>query len=111
MAMSLATPDRIRTLQRKLYLKAKAEPDYRFYLLYDKVHRSDILRHAYDLVRANGGAPGVDGVSCAAIEALGLESWLDGNRDRTANQDVSAPAGAPGDDPEARRRWKQDHRA
>ena len=53
--MSLATPDKIRTLQRKLYLKAKAGPDYRFYLLYDKVHRSDILRHAYDLVRANGG--------------------------------------------------------
>src|SRR5690242_11880326 len=76
--MSLATPDRIRTLQRKLYLKAKAEPDYRFYLLYDKVHRTDILRHAYDLVRSNRGAPGVDGVSCAAIEALGLESWLAG---------------------------------
>jgi len=78
LAMSLATPDRIRTLQRKLYLKAKAEPDYRFYLLYDKVHRTDILRHAYDLVRSNRGAPGVDGVSCAAIEALGLESWLAG---------------------------------
>src|SRR5690348_18388308 len=76
--MSLATPDRIRTLQRKLYLKAKSEPDYRFYLLYDKVHRTDILRHAYDLVRSNRGAPGVDGVSCAAIEALGLESWLAG---------------------------------
>src|SRR5437763_15723998 len=76
--MSLATPDRIRTLQRKLYLKAKAEPDYRFYRLYDKVHRTAILRHAYDLLRANGGAPGVAGVSCAAIEALGLESWLAG---------------------------------
>jgi RNA-directed DNA polymerase len=76
--MSLTTPDKIRTLQRKLYLKAKAEPDFRFYLLYDKIHRADILRHAYDLVRANKGAPGVDGVSCAAIEAAGLESWLDG---------------------------------
>jgi RNA-directed DNA polymerase len=76
--MSLTTPDKIRTLQRKLYLKAKAEPNYRFYLLYDKVHRADILRHAYDLVRANKGAPGVDGVNCAAIEAAGLESWLDG---------------------------------
>jgi len=74
--MSLATPDNIRTLQRKLYLKAKAEPNYRFYLLYDKIHRADILRHAYDLVRANRGAPGVDGVSCAVIEAAGLESWL-----------------------------------
>jgi RNA-directed DNA polymerase len=76
--MSLATPDNIRTLQRKLYLKAKAEPDYRFYLLYDKVHRADILRHAYALVRANKGAPGVDGVSYAAIEAAGLECWLAG---------------------------------
>src|SRR5213596_2866003 len=76
--MSLATPDNIRALQRKLYLKAKAEPDYRFYLLYDKVHRTDILRHAFDLVRANGGAPGVDGVSCAMVEAAGLENWLSG---------------------------------
>jgi len=76
--MSLATPDKIRTLQRKLYLKAKAEPGYRFYLLYDKVHRTDILRHAFDLVRANGGAPGVDGVSCAMVEAAGLENWLSG---------------------------------
>jgi RNA-directed DNA polymerase len=44
--MSLATPDSVRTLQRKLYLKAKAEPAYRFYLLYDKLYRADVLRHA-----------------------------------------------------------------
>src|SRR3954470_18706671 len=76
--MSLTTPDKIRTLQRKLYLKAKAEPDFRFYLLYDKVYRADILRHAYDLARANRGAPGVDGVDFAAIEAAGREDWLHG---------------------------------
>jgi RNA-directed DNA polymerase len=75
--MSLQTPEAIRTLQRKLYGKAKAEPGYRFYLLYDKVWRPDILRHAYDLARANDGAPGVDGVTFAQIEAAGREDWLD----------------------------------
>jgi RNA-directed DNA polymerase len=74
--MSLQTPDAIRTLQRKLYGKAKAEPGYRFYLLYDKVWRKDILRHAYQLACANDGAPGVDGVTFDRIEAAGLEDWL-----------------------------------
>src|SRR3954464_3210734 len=74
--MSLATPDSIRKLQRKLYLKAKDEPAFRFYLLYDKICREDILRHAYDPARANKGAPGVDGVAFAMIEAAGREEWL-----------------------------------
>ena len=76
--MSLQTPEKIRSLQKKLYLKAKAEPDYRFYLLYDKVWRDDILEHAYRLARANGGASGVDGVTFAAIEAAGQKEWLAG---------------------------------
>src|ERR1700755_698898 len=78
--MSLETPDKIRTLQRKLYLKAKAEPDFRFYLLYDKIYREDVLRHAYELMRTNNGAPGVDGVTFAMIEADGLGEWLSGIR-------------------------------
>src|SRR3954466_7276999 len=79
--MSLQTPERIRTLQRKLYLKAKAEPAFRFYLLYDKIHRADILRHAYVLARANAGAPGVDGVTFKQIEASGVDTWLAGLRE------------------------------
>jgi RNA-directed DNA polymerase len=79
--MSLTTPIAIRTLQRKLYRKAKAEPAFRFYLLYDKIYREDILRHAYALARAKAGAPGVDGKTFAAIEASGLEKWLTGLRE------------------------------
>lgn len=74
--MSLQTPEAIRTLQRKLYGKAKAEPGFRFYLLYDKVWRADILHHAYALARANKGAPGVDGITFDQIEAAGLADWL-----------------------------------
>ena len=73
----LVTPVKIRTLQRKLYAKAKQEPGYRFYALYDKVYRADILLHAYHLVRSNKGAPGIDGVSFSALEAEeGVEQLL-----------------------------------
>ncbi|MFN2334880.1 MAG: hypothetical protein ABR550_10700 [Wenzhouxiangellaceae bacterium] len=79
--MSLTTPEKIRSLQRKLYLKAKAEPDWRFHQLYDKVWRDDILFHAWRLARAKAGAPGVDGVTFARIESEGLEDWLSGLRE------------------------------
>ena len=79
--MSLVTPEKIRTLQRKLYRKAKAEPAFRFYVLYDKICREDILRHAYGLARANAGAPGVDEIDFEQIEQKGLEAWLAGLRE------------------------------
>jgi RNA-directed DNA polymerase len=84
--MSLETPDKIRTLQRKLYCKAKAEPAFRFYLLYDKICREDILHHAYALARAKAGAPGVDGVTFKQIDALGVEAWLAGLREELVSK-------------------------
>lgn len=77
---SLATPEKIRELQIKLYQKAKKEPGFRFYQLYDKVYRQDILEHAYRLAKANDGAPGPDGESFADIETGSREEWLNGLR-------------------------------
>jgi RNA-directed DNA polymerase len=72
----LSTPRTVQTLQTALHAKAKAEPGYRFYTLYDKISRPDILAHAYALCRSNQGAPGVDGQDFAEVEAYGLERWL-----------------------------------
>jgi RNA-directed DNA polymerase len=75
--MLLTTPEAIRTLQRKLYTKAKQEPAYRFYAFYDKLYRADILSHAWRLVKANKGSPGVDGISFEAIESgEGVDTFL-----------------------------------
>jgi len=70
---NLATPKSVQKLQTALHAKAKAEPGYRFYTLYDKLSRADILAHAYALCRSNQGAPGVDGQDFAEVEAYGLE--------------------------------------
>ena len=71
--MSLTPPPKVRKLQDALHSKAKERPGYRFYALYDKLYREDILRFAYDRCKANGGAPGVDGQTFEDIEAQGRE--------------------------------------
>ena len=75
--MSLAPPEKVRKLQETLHAKAKGSPGYRFYLLYDKVYRRDVLDFAFARCRANGGAPGIDGQTFADIEAYGVDRWLD----------------------------------
>ena len=73
---NLATPKSVQKLQSALHAKAKAEAGYRFYALYDKIYREDILAHAYAQCRTNKGAPGVDGQDFADVEAYGVERWL-----------------------------------
>jgi RNA-directed DNA polymerase len=83
----LTTPENIRTLQRKLYRKAKQEPAFRFYALYDKVYRADILKFAYMLVRANKGSVGIDGVTFSAIEEKeGVTAFLAGLEEALRNK-------------------------
>ena len=73
---NLSTPNSVQKLQTALHAKAKAEPGYRFYALYDKIGREDILAHAYAQCRSNKGAPGVDRQDFEDIEAYGVERWL-----------------------------------
>jgi group II intron reverse transcriptase/maturase len=73
---NLSTPKTVQKLQMALHAKAKAEAGYRFYALYDKISREDILAHAYAQCRSNKGAPGVDGQDFADVEAYGVERWL-----------------------------------
>jgi group II intron reverse transcriptase/maturase len=73
---NLSTPKCVQRLQRALHAKAKAEPSYRFYALYDKIYREDILAHAYAQCRSNKGAAGVDDQDFADVEAYGRERWL-----------------------------------
>src|ERR1700681_3394018 len=77
LVMSLTTPESVQKLQAALHDKAKKSPDFRFYALYDKVYRRDVLRFAYECCKANGGAAGVDDQTFEDIEAYGAERWLD----------------------------------
>lgn len=74
---NLSTPNSVRTLQRALHAKAKADPGYRFYALYDKLFRADVLLAAYERCRANKGAPGVDGQTFADVQSYGVQRWLE----------------------------------
>ena len=74
--MSLQPPETVRKLQTALHTKAKESPGYRFYALYDKVYREDVLKYAYESCRANGGVEGVDGQTFEDIEEYGAERWL-----------------------------------
>lgn len=75
--MSLTPPEKVGNLQTALHAKAKAAPSYRFYLLYDKLFRWDVLAYAYLRCKANKGAAGVDGQTFADIEAYGERRWLE----------------------------------
>jgi hypothetical protein len=77
LTISLATPESIQKLQTALHDKAKKSPDFRFYSLYDKVYRKEVLTYAYACGKANGGVAGVDNQTLEDIEAYGAERWLD----------------------------------
>jgi RNA-directed DNA polymerase len=74
--VSLPTLPKVEKLRAALHAKAKGSPNYRFYSLYDKVYREDVLWDAYQRCRHNGGAPGVDGVTFEDIEKYGVKKWL-----------------------------------
>src|SRR3989454_9144114 len=75
--MSLTTPLSVQKLQTALHDKAKGSPNFRFYALYDKVHREDVMAFAYECCKANRGAAGVDGQTFEDIEEYGVKKWLD----------------------------------
>ena len=75
--MSLTTPASVQKLQTALHAKAKESPDFRFYALYDKVYRKDVMAYAYERCEANGGTAGIDNQTFEDIEEYGVERWLD----------------------------------
>ena len=89
---NLQTPTGVQRLRTALHAKAKEEPEFRFYLLYDKIYRRDVLEHAYRSCKANKGAAGVDGVRFEDIEASGEEQWLGELAERLKRKDYRAEA-------------------
>ncbi len=102
--MSLPNLPEVQKLQEALHAKAKGSPSFRFYTLYDKVYRADVLYVAYRRCLINGGAPGVDGQTFADIKAYGEKRWLAGTDRRlvagggTQDEDVSSASCAAGMD-------------
>jgi len=92
MGMSLTTPESVWNLQQSLQAKAKANPTLRFYSLYDKIYRRDVLAFAYQRCRANGGSAGVDGQTFEQIESEGLGAWLDGLTEELKSKTCKAQA-------------------
>ena len=90
--MSLQAPEKVRKLQKALHAKAKELPELRFYALYDKVYREDVLEYAYRCCKANGGAPGVDGEDFGKIESYGKEEWLGELTEELRNKSYRAEA-------------------
>jgi len=91
---------RLQDLQRRIYAKAKAEPSWRFWGLFVHVCKLETLRAAYAAAKGNNGAPGIDGVTFAAIEAEGVDGWLQSLRDALVSRTDSAPALSAESDPE-----------
>jgi len=89
---NLQTSESIQRLRTALHTKAKEEPKYRFYLLYDKIYRQDVLLHAYRSCKANKGAAGVDGVDFETIEKYGVERWLGELAERLRKKDYQPEA-------------------
>jgi RNA-directed DNA polymerase len=84
-------PIDLQDLRRRIYVKAKAEPSWRFWGLYVHVCKRDTLREAYRLAKENNGAPGSDGVTCEAIEADGVEPFLQQLQDALVTRTYRPP--------------------
>jgi RNA-directed DNA polymerase len=100
--VSLAPPPKVGQLQDALHAKAKESPNYRFYALYDKVYRADVLWHAYRICQFNDGSPGVDGQTFDDIEQYGRMKWLGQLAEELRTKVVSSRACAEGLHPQAR---------